>query len=71
MENLKIIYIENNFNYPYTIKKKFANNDTKRINKLSKNDKIFNKSVTIYQEYLRKSNFKHKLKHKEYKKLTM
>ena len=35
----------------------------KWINKLSKNKKIFNGSVTIYQETLTKSNFKHKLKY--------
>ena len=36
-----------------------------RIIKLSKNEKIFNESVSIYQEALTKSNFKHKLKYTE------
>ena len=35
------------------------------IIKLSKNKKIFNESVSIYQEALTKSNFKHKLKYTE------
>ena len=37
----------------------------KQINKLSKNEKIFNESVSIYQEVLTKSNFKHELEYKE------
>ena len=35
----------------------------KRINRLSKSEKIFKNSVPIYQNALTDSNFKHKLKY--------
>ena len=37
----------------------------KRINRLSKNEKIFNNSISTYQSALNDSNFKHKLKYSE------
>ena len=40
----------------------------RRINRLSKNEQIFNNSVTVYQKALDNANFKHKLKYTENKK---
>jgi len=37
----------------------------KRINRLSKNEKIFKNSISTYQNALNDSNFKHKLKYSE------
>ena len=68
-ENLKIKYIDQNSNHPYIIKKNFPTMIQNRIIKLSKNEKIFNESVTIDQEALPKSNFKHNLKYKEDKNI--
>ena len=64
-EKLKIKYIDQNSNHPYIIKKNLPTMIQNRIIKLSKNEKIFNESVSIYQEALTKSNFKHKLKYTE------
>ena len=62
-ENLNIKYINNNSNYPKIIKKNLPLIIEKRINKLSKSEKLFNESVANYQDALNNSNFKHKLKY--------
>ena len=52
-ENLKIKYIEQNSKHPYIIEKNLPTMIQKQINKLSKNEKIFNESV-LYTKKLNK-----------------
>ena len=67
-ENSEVRYINNKSNHPKIIKKNLPAMIERRINKLSKNEQIFNNSITVYQKALDNANFKHKLKYTENKK---
>ena len=61
-ENSDVKYINKKLNYLILIKKNLQDMIEKRINRLSKSEKIFKNSLPIYQNALNDSNFKHKLK---------
>ena len=67
-ENSEVRYINNKSNHPKIIKKNLPAMIERRINRLSKNEQIFNNSVATYQNALKTNNFKHTLKYTENKK---
>ena len=64
-ENSEVRYINNKSNHPKVIKRNLPAMIERRINKLSKNEQIFNNHVATYQNALNNANFKHKLKYTE------
>ena len=59
--NDEICYIHKESNYQSSITKQLPISIETRLSKLSLNEKVFNESVTIYQEALDKSGYKHQL----------
>ena len=64
-ENSEVRYINNKSNHPKVIKRNLPAMIERRINKLSKNEQIFNNHVATYQNALNNANFKHKLRYTE------
>ena len=58
----KICYIHKESNDPPSITKHLPISIETRLSKIYSNEKVFNKSVSIYQEALNKSGYNHKLK---------
>ena len=56
-----ICYIHKESNHPPSITKQLPISIETRLSKLSLNEKVFNESVSIYQEALDKSGYNHKL----------
>ena len=59
--NDEICYIFKESNHPPSITKQLPISIERKLSKLSSNEKVFNKSVPIYQEALDKSGYKHQL----------
>ena len=59
--NDEICYIHKESNNPPSITKQLPISIEKRLSKLSSNEKVFNESVSIYQEALDKSGYKDQL----------
>ena len=59
--NDEICYIHKESNHPPSITKQLPISIETRLSKLSSNEKVFNESVSIYQEALDKSGYNHKL----------
>ena len=66
-EDSNVRYIHKKSNHPIIIKKNLPEMIQIRINRLSKNEKIFKNSVPTYQNALIDSNLKHMLKYSENK----
>ena len=64
-ENSDFKYINKKSNHPIVIKKNLPEMIEKKINRLSKSEKIFKNSVPTYQNALNDSNFKHMLIYSE------
>ena len=64
-ENSDVKYINKKSNHPIVIKKNLPEMIEKKINRLSKSEKIFKNSVPTYQNALNDSNFKHMLIYSE------
>ena len=60
--NDEICYIHKESNHPPSIMKQLPVSIETRLSKISSNEKVFNESVSIYQEALDKSGYNHKLK---------
>ena len=60
--NDEICYIHKELNHPFSITKQLPISVETRLSKISWNEKVFNESVSIYQEALDKSGYNHKLK---------
>ena len=59
--NDEICYIHKESNHPPSITKQLPISIETRLSKLSSNEKVYNESVSIYQEALDKSGYNHKL----------
>ena len=59
--NDEICYIHKESNHPPSITKQLPISIETRLSKLSSNEKVFDESVSIYQEALDKSGYKYKL----------
>ena len=59
--NDEICYIYKESNHPPSITKQLPISIETRLSKLSSNEKVFNESISIYQEALEKSGYKHQL----------
>ena len=59
--NDEICYIHKKSNHPPSITKQLPISIEARLSKLSSNVKVFNESVSIYQEALDESGYNHKL----------
>ena len=57
----EICYIHKESNHPPSVTKQLPISVETRLSKLSSNEKVFNESVSIYQEALDKSGYNHKL----------
>ena len=55
------IYLDKNSNHPKTVLDQLPKSIAKRISDISSNESVFNKSIPLYQEALKKSAFKEKL----------
>ena len=68
--NDEICYIHKESNHPPSITKQLPISIEARLSKISSNEKVFNESVSIYQEALDKSSHNHNFNHKFQKTST-
>ena len=64
--NSEISYIHKHLNYPPSIIKQLPLSVERRLSKSSSNEKIFNDSISIYQEALIKAGYNHRLTYQKH-----